>query len=299
MHDLIIIGAGPAGLTAALYAQRAGHSVLLLEGASPGGQAVSTPHIENWPGTTVISGPDFALNLYEQVRHLGIEIQSVKATAIQDDDTHKTVVCGETPYPCRTVILASGLQRRRLNVPGETALGGRGISYCAICDGNFFKGKTVAVIGGGDSALEDALYLATLCPSVLLIHRRDNFKAQQYLIDRVGKTSRIKSMMNTSVLEINGNERVESLLLSTPQGTQTLPVSGAFIAIGLQPENTLFSPPLQLDEYGFVAAEEDCSTNVPGVFAAGDCRHKEFRQLITAAADGAIAAGKAGQILLQ
>lgn len=298
MHDIIVIGAGIAGLTAALYSHRAGNTVFVLESLAPGGQAINTPHIENWPGTINISGPDFALELYNQTQRLGIEIKFEKATNISDDANLKIVHCGDKTYKCKTIILANGLQRKKLNIPGEKEFEGRGISYCAICDGSFFKDKNVAVIGGGNTALEDALYLSTICPIVWLINNKTEFKAQQFLIDNVQKNKNIKLLIDCNILEITGNENAENVIVSNSQKIEELYVNGIFVAIGFKPQNTTFSPPLLLDEEGFVIAEEDCATNIPGIFAAGDCRSKEFRQFITAASDGAIAASKAGQYIM-
>ena len=297
MYDIIIVGAGPAGLTAALYARRAGHSVLVLEGGVPGGQAVTTPHVENWPGTLSISGPDFAMGLYQQCMDLGAEIQFAAVTGFQDQGDVKVVLAGEERFQGRALILANGVQRRKLGVPGEERLGGRGVSYCATCDGSFFKGKDVAVVGGGNTAVEDAVYLASICPTVWLIHRRDKLTAQKYLVDGLKDKPNVKLLMEHKVLEIQGEKQVESIRLMGPDHQRILHVSAVFAAVGLIPDNAKFSPPLALNEYGYLQAGEDCVTNIPGVFAAGDTRSKELRQLVTAAADGAMAASKAGQYL--
>ena len=297
MYDIIIVGAGPAGLTAALYARRAGHSVLVLEGGVPGGQAVTTPHVENWPGTLSISGPDFAMGLYQQCTDLGAEIQFAAVTGFQDQGSVKVVLAGEEQFQGRALILANGVQRRKLGVPGEERLGGKGVSYCATCDGSFFKGKDVAVVGGGNTAVEDAVYLASICPTVWLIHRRDRLTAQKYLVDGLRDKPNVKLLMEHKVLEIQGEQQVETVRLMGPEHQRILHVSAVFAAVGLIPDNAKFSPPLALNEYGYLQAGEDCATNVPGVFAAGDTRSKELRQLVTAAADGAMAASKAGQYL--
>ena len=297
MYDIIIVGAGPAGLTAALYARRAGHSVLVLEGGVPGGQAVTTPHVENWPGTLSISGPDFAMGLYQQCMDLGAEIQFAAVTGFQDQGDVKVVLAWEERFQGRALILANGVQRRKMGVPGEERLGGRGVSYCATCDGSFFKGKDVAVVGGGNTAVEDAVYLASICPTVWLIHRRDRLAAQKYLVDGLRDKPNVKLLMEHKVLEIQGEQQVETVRLMGPEHQRILHVSAVFAAVGLIPDNARFSPPLALNEYGYLQAGEDCATNVPGVFAAGDTRSKELRQLVTAAADGAMAASKAGQYL--
>lgn len=297
MYDMIIVGAGPAGLTAALYARRAGHSVLVLEGGVPGGQAVTTPHVENWPGTLSISGPDFAMGLYQQCTELGAEVQFAAVTGFEDQGGKKAVEAGGQTFEGKTLILANGVRRRKLEVPGEERFGGRGVSYCATCDGSFFKGKEVAVVGGGNTALEDAIYLASICPAVWLIHRRDAFTGQKYLIENLRDRPNIKPLMSHRVLEIQGEKQVNALRLMGPEHQRILHVSAVFVAVGLIPDNRMFSPPLALNEYGYIQAGEDCVTNLPGVFVAGDSRSKELRQLVTAAADGAMAASKAGQYL--
>lgn len=297
MYDVIIVGGGPAGLTAALYAKRAGLSALLLEGGVPGGQAATTPEIENWPGTASISGPDFSQRLYEQSRALGAEIRFQRAEGLESGGGNHIVRTAGDGYEGRTVILANGVRRRRLEVPGEAALAGRGVSYCATCDGSFFRGKEVAVVGGGNTALEDALFLSGLCPAVWLIHRRAEFRGERRLIDAVDAAPNIRSLMEHRVLEIQGTDHVSALLLAGPRGERLLPVAGVFAAVGLAPDNAPFSPPAALDDQGYLLAGEDCRTNIPGLFAAGDTRSKGLRQLVTAAADGARAAHEAGQYL--
>ena len=297
MYDVIIIGGGPAGLTAAIYAKRAGYSTLLLEGGTPGGQAATTPDIENWPGSKQVSGPDFAMNLYEQAQALGTDIRFEQAASLADQGTYKTVTTGGSAYDGRTVIIANGVRRRKLEVPGEERLAGRGVSYCATCDGNFFRGRDTAVVGGGNTALEDALFLANICPNVYLVHRRDTFRAERHLIDALASAPNIHVLLSHRVVEIQGEQTVTSLLVEGPEGRRSLPVAGVFAAVGLVPDNQVFSPPLELDQEGYIIAGEDARTNVPGVFAAGDTRVKDLRQLVTAAADGASAATQAGRYL--
>ena len=297
MYDIIIIGAGPAGLTAAIYAKRAGYSALLLEGGTPGGQAATTPDIENWPGSKQVSGPDFAMNLYEQAQSLGTDIRFERVAALSDQGAYKTVTTGGNTYEGRAVIIANGVRRRKLEVPGEERLAGRGVSYCATCDGNFFRGRDTAVVGGGNTALEDALFLANICPNVYLVHRRDSFKAERHLIDALAAAPNIHVLLSHKVLEVQGEQAVSSLLVEGPEGRRSLPVAGVFAAVGLAPDNQVFSPPLELNEAGYIVAGEDTRTNVPGIFAAGDTRVKDLRQLVTAAADGAAAASQAGRYL--
>ena len=297
MYDIIIAGAGPAGLTAALYARRAGRSVLVLEGGVPGGQAVTTPHVENWPGTPSVTGTDFALSLYQQAAGLGAEFQFVQATGLEDRGDHKLIRTTGGDLECRAFILANGVRRRKLGVPGEEPFAGRGVSYCATCDGGFFRGREVAVVGGGNTALEDAVYLDTICPTVWLIHRRDHFTGEKHLQDSLERCTHVEPLMEHRVLEVLGEGQVTGLRVAGPEGERVLPVAGVFAAVGLIPDNASFAPPLELDPYGYVKAGEDCTTGIPGVFAAGDTRSKELRQLVTAAADGAMAATRAGRYL--
>lgn len=294
MYDIIIVGGGPAGLTAAVYAKRAGYTALILEGGVPGGQAAVTPDIANWPGSKSVSGPDFASQLYEQAKALGADIRLECVTALVDGGWVKEVHTARNVYDARTLILANGVRRRKLEVPGEATLTGRGVSYCATCDGSFLKGKEVAVVGGGNTALEDALFLANLCPLVYLIHRRGQFRAEKYLTDALADVPNIQCLMEHRVLAINGERQVESLELEGPKGAAALKVAGVFVAVGLIPDNAAFSPPLKLDKAGYLMAGEDTCTNVPGIYAAGDTRVKDLRQLVTAAADGAAAARQAG-----
>lgn len=296
MYDLIVIGGGPAGLTAALYGKRAGLSTLVLEGGALGGQAATTPEIANWPGTLTVAGPDFSTALYEQSVALGAEIRFEPATGLEDCGDFKVVTTPRDTYEGVSVILANGVRRRKLGVPGEDALAGRGVSYCATCDGNFFQGQDVAVVGGGNSALEDAIYLATLCPKVWLIHRRDTFTGERHLVDGVRDVANIYPLMRYAVSEILGDSAVTGLRANGPEGAKSLTVAGVFVAVGLEPDNARFSPPLALDGNGYVLADENCRTNVPNVFAAGDTRSKRLRQLVTAAADGAAAASQVGKI---
>lgn len=294
MYDVIIAGGGPAGLTAAIYARRAGYTALVLEGGTPGGQAATTPDIENWPGSQSVAGSDFSMNLYVQATALGAEIKFETVMSIVNGGKVKTVNTKNNTYETRTIIIANGVRRRKLDVPGEEALAGRGVSYCATCDGGFFKGKVTAVVGGGNTALEDALFLSNICPKVYLIHRRNELTAEKHLTDALAASTNIELLLEHKVLKIKGVDRVERLLAEGPSGKVSLHVSGVFAAVGLIPDNAAFSPPLALNEYGYFLAGEDTHTNIPGIFAAGDTRVKDLRQLVTAAADGAAAAHGAG-----
>ena len=298
MYDLVIVGAGPAGLTAAIYARRASHSVLVLEAKSCGGQILNTPDIENYPALTHVSGFDFASQLTRQAKELGAEIRMEKATELRVDGVQKTVVTAKGSYPCRAVILATGSENRKLGLENEDALVGRGVSYCATCDGNFFRRKDVAVVGGGNTAIEDALYLSELCETVYLIHRRDSFRGDPATVGRLKQKPNVRFVYNSTVTKLNADRRLESIEVTNKDGSvQTLPVRGLFVAVGRIPENQNFGRVIRLDEAGYAVAGENCHTDVPGVFVAGDNRAKEVRQLVTAAADGAVAATEAGKYL--
>lgn len=292
MTDILIAGAGTAGLSAAIYGARAGKSVLVLESAVPGGQIITTPEIENYPGIRNISGAQFASDLLEQATGLGARVAFSTVTGIRREARHITVLSGDKEYLCRALIIAAGAKNRPLGLKREEALTGKGVSYCATCDGAFFKGKNVAVVGGGNTALEDAAFLSAYCETVTLIHRRDSFRGEQHLAEALRKKSNVAFLLDSTVEALHGEERLSSITVKNKKtGEESkLAVSGLFVAVGQIPENGVFSPPVRLDEKGYIAAGEDCKTNVDGIFAAGDCRTKTVRQLATAAADGAVAA---------
>ena len=292
MYDIIIVGAGPAGLTAAIYARRASKSVLVLEAMTYGGQIINTPDIENYPVAAHISGLDFANKVYEQATALGAEVVFEKVTEIKDGGKEKTVVTPDNTYTCKAVIIATGSENRKLGVEGEEQLVGRGISYCATCDGAFYKKKTVAVVGGGNTALEDALYLSDLAETVYLIHRRDAFRGDEATVNALKERSNVKFIYNSTVTKLNADKRLTSIEVTDKNTGEvsTVEVNGLFVAVGRIPENQNFAQIIKLDEAGYIEAGEDCLTNVPGIFAAGDNRVKTVRQLVTAAADGAVAA---------
>lgn len=293
MYDIIIIGAGPAGLTAAIYARRASKSVLVLEAMTYGGQIINTPEIENYPAAPHISGFDFATRIYEQAVALGAEIKFERVTGITDG-TEKTVTTDQGSYTAKAVIIAVGSANRKLGLPNEDELVGRGISYCATCDGAFYKGKTTAVVGGGNTALEDALYLSDLAETVYLIHRRDSFRGDTTTVELLKKRSNVKFIYNSNVTKLIADKKLTAVEVTDRSGAvTTLPVDGLFAAIGRTPQNAVFSGIVDLDEAGYIIAGEDCRTNVPGIFAAGDNRTKNVRQLVTAAADGASAVAEA------
>ena len=292
MTDLVIIGAGTAGLTAAIYALRAGKSVLLLEAKAYGGQIVNTPDIENYPGIAHISGFDFATGLYEQAVALGARLRYEKALSIEDKGDTKVVHTRKREYPCKAVILATGAKNRPLGLDREEELTGKGISYCATCDGSFFRGRTVAVNGGGNTALEDAAYLADICEKVYLIHRRDEFRGDARDVEKLREKSNVEFILNTVVTALIGQDSLTAVEImdKTTQEKKELPVDGLFVAIGQMPDNQPFRDLADLDPSGYISAGEDCRTRTPGIFTAGDCRTKNVRQLTTAAADGAVAA---------
>ena len=292
MWDIIVVGAGTAGLTAAIYGQRAGKQVLLLESGIYGGQIVNAPEIENYPGIATVSGYQFAMNLYEQATGLGAVLENGRVIGIQEKASNWIVQTEVAAYVGKAVILATGAKHRSLGLKQEAELTGKGISYCATCDGAFYRGKTVAVIGGGNTALGDAEYLSNLCETVYLIHRREEFRGTTEAVERLKKRDNVRILLNTVVEELIGSEDLEALrILDKETGSgQQLKVDAAFVAIGQEPDNQVFASLVELDENGYIRAGEDCKTQATGVFAAGDCRTKQVRQLTTAAADGAVAA---------
>lgn len=292
MYDIGIIGGGTAGMTAAIYGQRAGKSTVILENMSFGGQIVSTHNVENYPGIASVSGSEFSTNLLDQAVNLGAETAVEQVTGIRDEGELKIIETSGKEYPCKTVIIASGVTHRHLGVEKEIKLTGSGISYCATCDGAFFRGRDVAVIGGGNTALEDAEFLSNYCNKVYLVHRRDEFRGDASMVEVLKKRDNVEFVLSATVKDIIGETMVEGILLNNKKTGEDfqINVAGIFVAIGLIPQNQVFSDYVKLDGAGFILASEDCMTSRPGVFAAGDCRTKEVRQLTTAAADGAVAA---------
>ena len=291
MTDIIIIGAGTAGLTAAIYARRASKSVLVFERMSYGGQIINTPSIENYPAEPNISGFDFATKLYEQAVSLGAEIVFKEVVGIEDGGEEKHVLTKDGKFPCKAVIIATGSESRKLELEGEEKLLGRGISYCATCDGAFFKGRDVAVVGGGNTALEDALYLSDIAGTVYLIHRRDGFRGEDASLKKLKEKDNVEFILNSVVTKLNYDRTLQSVEVSDLQGNKCeIAVSGLFVAVGRTPNNGFFENVINLDKSGYADFGEDCVTNTKGVFVAGDNRKKSVRQLVTAAADGAVAA---------
>ncbi len=292
MFDILIIGAGPAGMSAAIYARRAGLSVAVFEGEMYGGQMILTPEVENYPGIAHISGAELSYSMSEQMKELGSEVIDATAEGISAFDGGYRVVAAGKEYLGKTVIIANGAKRRKLCVPGEEKYIGRGVSYCAVCDGMFFKGKTTCVVGGGNTALEDAVYLSRICEKVYLIHRRDTFKAKKILVDKLSEADNIEIIYSANVLEVIGEQRVTAVKIKTADGESALDTAAVFVAIGLEPKNELFAELTEL-ENGYIKAGDDTKTSAKGVFAAGDTRTKTLRQIVTAAADGALAATEA------
>lgn len=287
MYDIIIIGAGPAGLTAAIYALRANKKVLILEAKMVGGQILKTNKIENYPGIESISGFDLANNMYNQVIKLGGIIKYELVKKITKD---KEAITDNNTYKGKTIILATGKENRKLNLPNEEKYIGSGLSYCATCDGNFFKNKIVALVGGGNSALEDALYLSNICEKVYLIHRKDKFSAEDKYIKEVEKNSKIEIIYNSNIISINGENRIENIEIEVDNKIKKIEISGLFIEIGTQPKNELFGDIIELDEKGYIKSSDGVHTNVDKIYVAGDTRVKELRQITTAVSDGSIAA---------
>ncbi|MBP3435071.1 MAG: FAD-dependent oxidoreductase [Clostridia bacterium] len=294
MYDTIIVGGGPAGLTAAVYARRAGKTVLVIEKNGFGGQIAYSPKVENIPGTQQISGSEFAEKLTEQTLALGAEVELETVIEVIKADGGFTVVTEEGgSYESRTVILAVGVKHRMLGLPGETELVGNGLSFCAVCDGAFYTGQDTAMIGGGNSALQEALLLSEVCRKVTVVQNLADFTGEKALSQALLEKDNVEVMFSTLVEGYRSENGVLTGLAvrNTETGeTRELRVDGAFLAVGLVPENDAFAALAQTDERGYFAAEEDCLTATPGVFVAGDCRRKAIRQVVTASADGAVAA---------
>jgi len=291
MYDLIITGAGPAGLAAAIYAARAELNFIVLEKEiMSGGQIINTYEVDNYPGLYHMGGFDLAMKFREHADALGASFVTGEVEKIDEISGGKKITCKDgTEYETKTVIISGGAKHRKLEVPGEDALAGSGVSYCATCDGAFFRGKEVAVVGGGDVAVEDALFLARLCKKVYVIHRRDSFRAAKTLVSRLVSTENVEIIYDSVVKEIQGKFKVESLALVNKKTAEerTVSLDGVFIAVGMLPETKPYEGLVELDGAGYIKADETGITSCPGVFAAGDIRTKELRQVVTAASDGA------------
>ena len=288
MYDIIVVGAGPAGMTAAIFARRANKKVLVIEAKAYGGQILNATHIENYPAIESISGFDYAEKLYNQTLKLGAEIIFETVERVTED---RTVITNKGEYKAKAVILATGVQSRKLNIENESNFAGKGLSYCATCDGNFFRGKTVAVVGGGDAAIDDANYLADIANKVYLIHRRDEFTAEKSDLDILKSRNNVEFVLNANVKALNGTDKLESIdVLFNDETTKNIEVDGIFIAVGQEPKNEIFSNVVDLNEFGYIVSEDGVHTKTKGIYVAGDNRIKLLRQLTTAVSDGSIAA---------
>ncbi|KJS22233.1 MAG: thioredoxin reductase [Clostridiaceae bacterium BRH_c20a] len=290
MYDVIVIGAGPAGMTAAIYTARAGYKTLILETGAPGGQAATTDTIENYPGFPGgISGPELMMKFYEQAVGFGVDMEFQYVDGIEVEGHQKKVKLGDKIYESKAVIIASGARPKVLGVDGESKFRGKGVSYCATCDGFFFKDKEVVVIGGGDTAVEEALYLAKICKKVTIIHRRDQLRANKIAQYRAINNAKIEFLWDSVVDEIRGTENVEELTIHNvrTQEKTRINASGVFIFVGYIPNSDYLPREIGFDEYGYVLTDSMLRTNLPGVFAIGDIRQKRLRQVATAVGDGA------------
>ena len=298
IYDLIVVGGGPAGLTAAIYACRSGLKTLLLEEYVCGGQVINTYEIKNYPGFENINGVDLSLKMQEQATKLGLDIIYQKAIEFDFNNQIKTVKTSKNEYYGKTIILSMGAQPKKLQVNGEQQFTGRGVSYCAVCDGDFFKNKTVAIVGGGNSAMEDVAYLTKVAKKTYLINRTEKYRALPVLVDAMQKLAnqnKIEVLNNTVVQEICGDKKLEKVIIKNTQTEQVseLPLDGLFIEIGRNPNTNIVKNYIEVDNYGYIITDQNLMTNIKGVFAIGDIRQKDLRQIITACADGAIASTNA------
>ena len=285
-YDIAVIGAGTAGLSAAIYGKRAGKKVLVLEGTSYGGQIIVSPEVDNYPGIQHTSGFEFATGLYEQAIALGAEIIFENVTDINVSQNTKVIITDTNEYKTKSIIIATGLTKRKLGISREDELTGAGISYCATCDGAFYRGKDVMVNGGGNTALEDALFLSDYCNKVYVVHRRDKFRGEESLVAKLKVKENVEIVLEAQIKELIGSERLEKVkIVKNNSEEKVISVQGLFVAVGQIPKKDLYMDVVETDEAGYILAGEDCITNEAGVFAAGDCRAKEVRQLVTAAAD--------------
>ena len=292
MYDVIVVGGGPAGLTAALYAARAGKDVLVLEGESTGGQIQYSPLVDNYPGLPGMSGAQFAQTLTEQVQNLGVHVRMEEVTFLRTQNGLFELTTPQGRYSATALVLATGVSHRKLGLQGEDDLIGLGVSYCAVCDGAFYQGRPVAVVGGGDTALQEALFLSARCSKVTVIHRRDLFRGESRLVQQLREKNKVEFRLSCTVETLqSGPEGLTGLTLRDLKQDKTLdlPVDGLFVAVGQEPHSQVFANLVTTDDQGYFLAGENCATSLPGVFAAGDCRVKSVRQLTTAVGDGAVA----------
>lgn len=293
LYDVIVIGGGPGGYTAALYAARANLSVAILEKLSPGGQMGTTDVIDNYPGFPQgVNGFELAMQMKEGAERFGAQTQLAEVTQVELAGQVKTVHTSDGDYQARTVVLATGAHPRELGLPGERELRGRGVSYCATCDGMFYRGKTVVVVGGGNTAVSDVLYLSRLCEKVYLVHRRDTLRASKVYLDPLQKAENVEFVWDSEVKQLLRDQAVTGVRVRNKKTGEErdIPCGGVFVAVGYLPNTELYRGQVELDETGYVLADETTQTNLPGVFAVGDLRKKPLRQVVTAASDGAVAA---------
>ena len=298
IFDILIVGGGPAGLTAGIYACRSGLSALIIEEFLCGGQTLNTYEIKNFPGFENINGADLSKKMENQAKELGVQFAYEKVQSVNFDDKIKQIFTKKNTYKSKSVILCLGAKPRTLNVDGEQKFTGRGVSYCAVCDGEFFKDKVVAIVGGGNSAMEDVAYLTNLAKKTYLINRSEKFRAIPTLVDAMNslaKANKITLLQNSNVVKINGDSKVTNIEVknSKTEQIQNINVDGIFIEIGRVPDTSFLNGIVDLDEYGYIKTDDRLMTNVCGVFSAGDCRQKQIRQIVTACSDGAIAATNA------
>lgn len=295
MYDVLIVGAGTAGMTAGIYVQRAGKKALVLDEKGYGGQIVNTATVENYPGFVNISGTEFTERIHEQAVKLGVDFKVEKVKNAKKKGEVFVVSTGDSQYEVKSVIIATGVKNRELGIPGEEKFKGSGVSFCATCDGNFFKGRDIAIIGGGNTALEDAEVMSGIANKVYLVHRRDEFRGDKLTVKRLSVKDNVEFVLNSKPVEITGGFAVDGLKVeNTEDGSRkTLKVDGIFVAVGQTPDNKAFEGLVKLDSAGYVDAGEDCLTSAEGIFVAGDCRTKKVRQLTTAASDGSVAAAGA------
>lgn len=289
-YDIIVVGAGPAGLTAAIYGLRAGKSVLILEKGAFGGQATFSPKIENYPGMTQISGNELADKMVEQVLYQGAEVEVEEVLEVKNEGELKRVITDSGEHFARAVVIATGAEHRRLGVDGESKFIGDGISFCAVCDGAFYAGKEVAVIGGGNSALQEALSLSEICKKVTIVQNLDFLTGEKRLAELIEKKDNIDVILSHTVERVLGDDVFAGIVIKGSEGERELGLDGMFVAIGLSPATAGFENLTELDKWGYFIADEGCTTSTEGVFVAGDCRTKSIRQISTATADGAVAA---------
>ena len=289
IYDTVIIGSGPAGLAAAIYAERAELNAIVIEkNVVSGGQVLTTYEVDNYPGVQGIGGYDLGMKFREHADSLGAEFVEDEVVRVETDGAVKKVVCTGNTYETKTVIIATGASHRKLGVPGEEELAGMGVSYCATCDGALFRGKTTAVIGGGDVAIEDAIFLARLCKKVYVVHRRDELRGAKSLQKKLFSLDNVEMVWDSVAQRIEGENKVERLVVSNVKTGETreLELQGVFVAVGISPNSEVFQGTVEM-ENGYIKAGEDCATSCPGIFAAGDVRTKNLRQIVTAVADGA------------